>query len=192
MTHLRTSCTNIRRNNQIATLTFTQLTPPRFQASQERLQKKGLELKRTKEISSFTFSVAMDHLVMKVAKRGYRPRTIFDDADQQENPPAQPMDVDEAGYRCPVCLGPYDNSNPIMLYHCGHNIHECCLRTALGQSTQCPICRQSPGISAQQINCTVCQDAIVDIEPSDDQVVVVARKCGHFHLGDASMTTLLD
>ena len=82
MSHLRTSCANIRRNNQTPDLTFTQLTPPSFQASRERLQKRGLDLKRTKEISSFTFAVAMDRLVMKVACRGSGARTIPDDVNQ--------------------------------------------------------------------------------------------------------------
>mgnify|MGYP001165659932 CR=1 FL=1 len=92
------------------------------------------------------------------------------------------MDVDEAGYRCPVCLGPFDNENPISLYQCGHNLHTSCLRTLLGQGTQCPICRQTPGITPEQINCTVCQMVMASDDSSEDQTVIVARKCGHFHL----------
>ena len=182
MAHLRTSCANIRRRDQTPALIFSQLTPPRFQASRERLQKKGLDLKKSKEIASFTFAVAMDRLIMKTSSRGSGPKTFRDDDNQQDSSSAQPMDVeiDEAGYRCPVCLGPYNNTNPIMLYQCGHNIHESCLRTALGRSTQCPICRQSP--DSLRIDCHSCLNTIASDDPTEPSTIVVARKCGHFHL----------
>ena len=182
MSHLRTSCASIRRNGQTPALIFSQLTPPRFQASRERLQKRGLDLKNEKKIASFTFAVSMDQLIMKTSSRGSGPKTYKDDANQQESSADQPMDVDvdAAGYRCPVCLGPYNNTNPIMLYNCGHNIHESCLRTALGRSTQCPICRQSP--DSLRIDCTSCLNTIASDDPTESSVIVVARKCGHFHL----------
>ena len=67
-----------------------------------------------------------------------------------------------------------------MIYNCGHNIHESCLRTALGQSTQCTKCRQSPG--DLRIDCSSCLNSIASDDPTEESVIVVARKCGHFHL----------
>ena len=52
----------------------------------------------------------------------------------------------------------------------------------------CPVssyhiyCRQTPGITPEQINCTVCQMVMASDDSSEDQTVIVARKCGHFHL----------
>ena len=187
--HLSKSIKQIRDAGHTPGILFSTLTPPRFNREREILQKKAEEMKRDGQITRYFFVLIKNALCIKVSKPGQRDSIIQVPAEA-EDMEVSGQDQEQAGSRCPICLGPFDNITQINVYGCGHTFHSPCLRSSLSQSMKCPTCRTiPPQVQLDQIECTRCRSDILDPQSicNQDQIVL-SRRCGHLHLHDCQMS----
>jgi predicted nucleic-acid-binding Zn-ribbon protein len=188
---LAKSIKQIKDNGQTPGITFSTLTPPRFGRERDILHGMAEGMKRDGQISRYHYVMIRNQLCMKVSKPGQRD-SILSVPVEAEDMDVSDQDQEQAGSRCPICLGPFDNITQINVYECGHTFHAACLRSSLSQSMKCPTCRSIPTqVQLDQIECTGCRNDILDPQSRSNQDhIVLSRRCGHLHLYDCQMSYL--
>jgi hypothetical protein len=190
------SIKQIKDNGQNPGITFSTLTPPRFGRERDILHEMAEKMKREGQISRYHFVMIKNQLCMKLTKPGQRDSILAAPAEAENMGEAEDMEVtdhdqEQAGSRCPICLGPFDTTQ-INVYGCGHTFHAACLRSSLSQSMKCPTCRSIPNqVQLDSIECTGCRNDILDPQSRSSQDhMVLSRRCGHLHLYDCQMSYL--
>ena len=178
----------IKDSGHNAGIGFNTITPPRFSKERDILYKIATEMKAQGTITRFYFVIIKNSLCLKVARPG--------ESDTLINVPTEDNDMEvseNGGTRCPICLGDFDNSIDIAVYHCGHTFHTPCLKSSLAVKMNCPTCRAVPDDAhIDQITCTRCVEDMNDPNMLlSTDLYVVARKCSHMHLRRCQ-TTYLD
>ena len=174
----------IKGNGADPHIMFSVLTPPRFNKEREILNKIGMDLKRKRDISRYTFLVRENQLVLRVSAPGKQDRIIKCPSLPQNDDNMEVENV-EADSSCPICMATFDDQKKIIIFHCGHVFHEDCMLAALSQSMKCPFCRVIPPTAAlHNINCSRCKRYIEEDTDNDISAdnMVMAMKCHHMHL----------
>ena len=172
-------------------LHFYVMTPPRFSTQREVLYKMAVEMKRNGTITRFSFFVKRNALCLKVSAPGQSDRVIDCPLEVSANDEQMEVETgnDELDPSCPICLAPYDDTQPISIYTCGHVFHTKCLLSSLSQTLKCPFCRTIPETAnLSMINCDRCKeeitaDQLLENPNINSNNLIMARKCHHFHLG---------
>ena len=143
-------------------------------------------MKNNGEITKYVFVVIREALCLRVSKRGQSDSLIHVPAQAEDMDQTEQESDDQAGTRCPICIAPFNNINPIAVYACGHTFHESCLKSSLTQSMKCPTCRAiPPNINSDRIECLRC---ITDGTEGD--TIVMSRRCNHLHFSTCQRSHL--
>ena len=171
-------------------LSYNQLTPPRFSKERKKLFEIASKQKKDGLIKSFTFVINKNELMCRTTNTGRAPDiirlapVIEPDVDNMETDNEdENTEADEVPANgCSICNVPMEENCSRL--ECGHAAHGNCLKSYMMVTTiRCPVCRNIPVNVRQSLDCKDCHDDAQSMTDTElESQVRISAKCGHLHL----------